>query len=71
MNSDMARQYLFETVIPICIEHGFNEELANFGYAPFVHEQLMKFVNLKTLDIATALLWLCLLGLSYCENKKQ
>jgi hypothetical protein len=69
LNSETARKYLLEVVIPFC-EHQCNIELTRLGVAPFNNEQFMKFVNLKSLTVVTTWRWLRLLGFSYCENKK-
>jgi hypothetical protein len=69
LNSETARKYLLEVVIPFCHEQ-CNDELTLLGNPPFNLEQFMKFVNLKMLTAVTTWRWLWLLGFSYCENKK-
>jgi hypothetical protein len=69
LNSETARKYLLEVVIPFCHEQ-CNEELTMLGNPSFNLEQFMKFVNLKTLTVVTTWRWLRLLGFTYCENKK-
>ncbi len=69
LNSETARKYLLEVVIPFCKEQ-CNDEFDLLGIPLFTTEQFMKFVNLKTLTVVTTWRWLRLLGFRYCENKK-
>jgi hypothetical protein len=69
LNSETARQYLLEIIIPFCQER-CNSELHAFGVPAMGHNEFMKFVGLKTLCAATAWRWLRLLGFEYKIRRK-
>jgi hypothetical protein len=53
LNSETARKYLLEVIIPFC-EDQCNDELTLLGISPLNNkEQFMKFIYLKTLTVVT------------------
>jgi hypothetical protein len=52
LNSETARKYLLEVIIPFC-EEQCNDELTLLGIPPLHNEQFMSFINLKTLTVVT------------------
>jgi len=69
LNSETARQYLLEEVIPHC-RTICNQELEQHGFEPLAPAEFMKFIRLKTLDVSTAWRWLKQLGFTYSKNEK-
>eukprot|EP00978_Attheya_sp_CCMP212_P032127 scaffold123909_cov56-Attheya_sp.AAC.1 len=69
LNSETAREYLLEKVIPKCCER-CNNELRAMGVQHMDEADFMKFVGLKTLCASTAWRWIRLLGFTYRERRK-